>query len=212
MTGPAGTVGNRRGRPPASAASVATRDRILAAAARQLSALGYADIRLDDIAEIAGIRTPAIYHYFASRDDLIAAVMREGQTRLHEHVLTALAGVPPSASVIDRICAAAAAHLRVELELSDYARAVMRNAGHVPPAIQDEVRAGGTAYQTIWRQLLDQAAEAGELRGDIDPQLARMLVMGALNWTAEWWTGRQSVDTLIDTATTMIRAALSPAG
>ena len=48
-----------------------TRDRILHAAARVLSERGYAASRLSDIADLAGLRTPGMYHYFASRDDLV---------------------------------------------------------------------------------------------------------------------------------------------
>lgn len=210
MSGPTASGTRRRGRPPASDGSqVATRDRVLAAAAQRLGSHGYADTRLEDIAELAGVRAPAIYHYFESRDALIAAVMKEGQSRLRDHVVRMLAEVPADASAIDRICVAVEAHLRGELELSDYARAVMRNAGQVPPTIRDAIRSDGRAYYAIWRELIVQAEASGELRPDIDPRIARMLLMGALNWTAEWWTGSQPVDTLIETATTMIRAALA---
>ena len=54
--------------------SAATRVRILDAAAQVLSAKGYAGLRLTDVAAQAEIQAPAIYYYYASRDELIEAV------------------------------------------------------------------------------------------------------------------------------------------
>jgi hypothetical protein len=50
--------------------SARTRERILYAAAHVLSRKGYAGTRPSDVADQAEIQTPAIYYYFASRDDL----------------------------------------------------------------------------------------------------------------------------------------------
>jgi TetR/AcrR family transcriptional regulator, cholesterol catabolism regulator len=50
--------------------SARTRSRILDAAAHVLSVKGYAGTRLSDVADYAELQAPAIYYYFASREDL----------------------------------------------------------------------------------------------------------------------------------------------
>ena len=46
------------------------------------------------------------------------------------------------------------------------------------------------------------------MRPDLDPRMAQMLVLGALNWTAEWWDPRRaSVDAIVSDAQTLIRGA-----
>lgn len=182
-----------------------TRDRILAAAAKTLSAKGYSETRLSDIAEVAEIRPPAIYHYFDSTEALISEVMVVGQLRLRDHVESALANVPAQDDPVARIRAAVRAHLEVELRLSDFATAVTRNIGQLPDDIQDRLRADGIEYITLWRRLLEDARAVGAIRPGLDLRTARMLVMGALNWTPEWWNPRQgSLDELIATAQSLI--------
>jgi len=194
--------------------SNATRDRILAAAAIVLTRKGYAGARLVDIAEVADLRAPAVYYYFESRDELVAEVMVAGQRWLRDHVSTALDALPPETSSLERICAAVEAHLRVELELSDFATAVSRNSGQVPPEIRAELAREGAEYHALWRRLLNDAKDDGAIRADLDPAAARMLIIGALNWAPEWWnSSRGSVDVVVATAQSMIRHGLcAPTG
>ncbi|MFI9408621.1 TetR/AcrR family transcriptional regulator [Nocardia gamkensis] len=188
----------------------ATRERILAAAAHILSRRGVAGTRLADIATHAGLRPPAVYYYFRSRDDLVAEVMREGQRRVREHVEHALTSAPPETSAIELIDAAVEAHLRIELGLSDFASAVTRNAGQLPLPIAESLRQESVAYHAIWRALLEHLAESGDLRPGLDIGIARMLVVGALNWTAEWWNpDHDSLDNLIATAQSIVRNSLA---
>ncbi|MBK1787295.1 TetR family transcriptional regulator [Prauserella sp. ASG 168] len=187
----------------------ATRDRILDAAARILSEKGYSATRLADIAQLAEVRAPALYYYFSSREELIAEVMAVGQRRLREHVESALAALPPGTAPMDRIDTAVQAHLQVELQLSDFATAVTRNLGQLPDDVRERLRSEGSEYIGLWRRLLEQARAAGLIRPDLDLRAARMLVMGALNWTPEWWNPRQgSLTDVIDTAKSLVRHGL----
>lgn len=189
--------------------SSATRNRILAAAAKILSTKGYSATRLSDIANCAEVRAPALYYYFESREELIAEVMAVGQRRLREHVESALAALPAGTPPMDRIDTAVQAHLQVELQLSDFATAVTRNQGQLPDDIRDRLRSEGSVYLGLWRRLLEDACAAGLIRTDLDLRAARMLVMGALNWTPEWWNPHQgSLTSVIDTAKSLIRYGL----
>jgi len=191
------------------AATDGTRERILAAAATTLSVRGCSETRLAEIASSVGVRTPALYYYFASRDELVAEVLQVGQQRVRQHVEERLAALPAGTSALDALCAAAEAHLHIELELSEFASAVTRNARHVPDAISQELRRESEAYHTVWRGLLRRAVDEGALRADLDPVIARMLIIGALNWAAEWWSHDRSIGELAETAASVIRHALS---
>jgi len=188
-----------------------TRARILAAAASTLSARGYAQTHLDEIARSAGLRPPAIYYYYSSRDDLVVAVLREGQQRVRAHVQHAVDSLPPGSSARERIGAAVEAHLRLELELSDFANAVTRNIGHVPVELRSELDRDSADFHDLWRALLMDARDEGDLRSDIDLGLARLLVIGALNWTAEWRQPSTSVDAIVSAARSLVDHALFPA-
>lgn len=192
--------------------SARTRTRILDAAAKVLSAKGYAGMRLGDVAEVAEIQAPAIYYYFSSREQLIEEVMWVGLADMRAYLLKALDEAPADADGLERILIAVEAHLRHELELSDYATAVIRNGGQLPDKIRERQEVESKKYGAVWRGLFKAAAADGDIRSDLDPYLAQMLVMGTVNWAAEWWQpGRVSVDRVVTNAQNFVRNALSPA-
>jgi TetR/AcrR family transcriptional regulator, cholesterol catabolism regulator len=192
--------------------SARTRSRILNAAAHVLSVKGYAGTRLSDVAEYAELQAPAIYYYFASRDDLIEEVMYAGIADMRTHLQGALDALPPETSPLDKILAAVEAHLRHELELSDYASASIRNAGQIPEPLRARQLKEEAAYGRIWRRLFDAARAEGQLRSDLNARHAQLLVLGALNWSAEWFDPRRSsVDTIVSNAQVLVRNGLSPA-
>ncbi len=188
-----------------------TRVRILDAAAHVLSVKGFAGTRLTDVAEYAELQAPAIYYYFPSREDLIEEVMYCGISDMRVHLQQTLDALPPETSPMDKIMTAVEAHLRHELELSDYTTASIRNSGQIPEHLRTRQKKEETAYGRIWQRLFTDAIADGEIRADIDARLARLLVMGALNWAAEWWDPRRgSVDDIVTTAQILVRSGLMP--
>ncbi|MDS1114772.1 TetR/AcrR family transcriptional regulator [Gordonia westfalica] len=193
--------------------SVRTRTRILDAAARVLSTKGYAGTRLSDVAKAADLRAPAIYYYFDSRETLIEEVMWSGVADMRHRLEDALDEISPDLTSMDRIMLAVDVHLRHELEVSDYTTASIRNAGQIPERIRTRQIEEEKQYGEIWRRLVQAAADDGEIRTDLDLFIARMMVLGALNWAAEWWTPRRgSIDEVVATAQAAIRQGLAPRG
>jgi TetR/AcrR family transcriptional regulator, cholesterol catabolism regulator len=74
--------------------SVRTRQRILDATATVLASQGYAGTRLTAIAALAGVRAPAVYCYFDSRESLVEEVVTVGMVRNLGHVRAALDAMP----------------------------------------------------------------------------------------------------------------------
>jgi TetR/AcrR family transcriptional regulator, cholesterol catabolism regulator len=187
-----------------------TRARILDATAHVLSIKGYAGTRLSDVADYAEIQAPAIYYYFPSRDDLIEEVMACGLADMRVHLQKVLDALPPDTSPLDRIMAAVEAHLRHELEISDYTTASIRNSGQIPERLRTRQLEEEAGYGLIWRRLFDDAVAEGQLRADLDPRITQMLVLGALNWAAEWWDPRRgSLEAIVANAQSLVRNGLS---
>jgi AcrR family transcriptional regulator len=197
---------------PSGAKSARTRERILDAAAAVLSRKGYAGTRLTDVAEQAEIQAPAIYYYYPSREDLIEEVMYVGIARMTEHIDKVLAEAPDGLSPMDRIELAVEAQLRYELGVSDYATAAIRNASQVPEELRARYDVESAKYGDLWRGLVKEAQAEGQIREDLDPTLARLLVLGALNWTNEWWNPKRgSIDAVVKNAQSIVRHGLGVA-
>jgi TetR/AcrR family transcriptional repressor of nem operon len=76
---------------PATDRGQCTRDRIVAAGATLIRERGVANVRLDDVQAAAGVGRSQMYHYFASRDDLIHAVVDATVAMMLERQLPAMA-------------------------------------------------------------------------------------------------------------------------
>ncbi len=190
--------------------SARTQERIRTAAARVLSERGMASARLGDIAAAAGVQAPAIYYYYASREELIEDVIRLGQIGTETRVTQAIEDLDADTPALDKICVAVEAHLRALHELSDYTTAAVRNVGQMPTEMRERMRADQRRYGRVWKRLFEQARDQGELRPDLDLRTAQLLVIGALNWTPEWW-GDSTVplETLVTTACDLTRRGLA---
>ncbi|TCK24540.1 TetR/AcrR family transcriptional regulator [Pseudonocardia endophytica] len=191
--------------------SARTHARLLDAAAAVLAEKGFAGTRLSDIAERAQVQAPAIYYYYPSREHLIEAVISSGAASMRAFLERTLAELPDTATPTDRIAAAVEAHLRHELELSDYARAVVRNANQIPEEFRRAAITEIGGYYEIWRGLVEDLRAAGQLRADVDPSVGRMIVLGSLNWTVEWWDAQRGpIEGVIAVAQSMVLHALRP--
>lgn len=189
--------------------SEATRQRILDAAALVLSREGFSGTKLTDIATQAQLKVATLYYYYESREALVEAVMVTGSEHVREHTLAALAALPASCTPLDRLCAAVESHLRFILEISNYTQAVIRNSGQVPEHVRESLTHEINQYGRLWQGLVDAAAEGTQFRSKAQKKALRMLIIGGLNWTVEWWSASQApLDEVVQTAVMMTRASL----
>jgi TetR/AcrR family transcriptional regulator, cholesterol catabolism regulator len=160
----------------------ARRLQILDIAARHFRNRGYAAVSMRDIASEAGMRTPSLYYHFASKDDLVIAVMDRGIVVVREAVTAALDALPPDAGTAQRLATAMRVHLHALHGLSDYTSANVRIFGQLPEALRRANLPERRAYQAIWSGLLTPTCTAH--RDALPARVA--FVIGALNATLEW--------------------------
>jgi len=178
--------------------------------ARLLSVKGCAGTQLADVAEATDIPSSAIYYHFPSRDDLFEEVMDRGITEMSQRVQQTFDALPADTPPVDRIMAAVEAHLRNELELSDYCTAWIRNSGQLPEELGKQRKKQEAAYGRIWQGLFDDAIAAGYIGPELDGSLTMLLVLGALNWVPEWWDPRRgSVDDIVAKAQRILLRGLT---
>jgi AcrR family transcriptional regulator len=189
--------------------SARTRQRILDAAAKVFREEGYAGARLADIAAAAGTKAGSLYYYFASREALVEEVLDEGLDRAFGETRRRVDALPADIPAIDRLATAIRAHLETVLKLDNYTSASIRMLGHVPEPIRARHMKRQAVYGAYWRDLLEAAGAAGELRDGLDLSAARMLLLGMLNWSPEWYRrGRLSPEEIADQAAAMALGGL----
>jgi len=180
-------LAGRRSASAAGPAIEATRDQILTHAARLFRHHGYAATTLRQIADAAGIKAGSIYYHFGSKDEILGVVLDAGIDAVTNAVRERIAALPANASHRDRIAAAIDGHLYGLLHHGDFTSANIRIYGQIPPAAKAQHRVVRRAYAQVWDDLLQAALDAGELRHDTNLAVIRLFLIGALNWTVEWY-------------------------
>jgi TetR/AcrR family transcriptional regulator, cholesterol catabolism regulator len=191
-----------------------TRQRILDAAAAIFMSQGYSSARLSDIAAAAGLQTGSLYYHFDSREALVEEVLHLGIEVAWEHVRAGIDALAPGATALDRLRAGIRAHTEVQLEISDYSSAHARIIGQVPPDVRRRNLVDQINYGEYWDGLFRDAVASGEVRGDLDLYVVRMLMFGALNWTSEWYRARagRTVEVIADQALALMLHGVCAAG
>jgi AcrR family transcriptional regulator len=159
---------------------------VLDSAARLFRERGYAVTSMRDIAAAAGMLAGSLYYHFPSKEALLVAVYGEGVRRIGAAVESALAAGGDPWGRLERVCAA---HLGALLADSDYGQVVIR----VRPDDVPEVAAELVALRDGYERLFARAVEGLPLRSPGDRRAAKLMLLGALNWSETWYRpGRDS--------------------
>lgn len=150
-------------RTPTQARAQVTREAIVEATAQLLVEEGYARATTNRIAERAGVSIGSLYHYFARREDIVAAVVErlaERQIARTGELLQGVGGPDPVATVRALVRAAVTAQ-RVDADLS-----------HV--LLTQVPRENVEGLDRRWKQRLTELVAASLVASDVRPQRAEL--------------------------------------
>jgi AcrR family transcriptional regulator len=176
---------------------------LLDAAARLFRAQGFHGASIRDIVRAVDMLPGSLYYHFATKEYLLVAVYAEGVRRITERVGAAVAGeTDPWA----RLEAACVAHLESLLEESDYAQVVIRVRPGDVPAFAAQLVALRDGYERLF---VDLVAALPLARG-VDRSSLRLMLLGALNWSQDWYRpGRDSPGAIARRFVGLLRSPLA---
>jgi len=191
--------------------AAATRTRLLDAAAKVLAEKGFNGMRLSDVADVAGVQTPAIYYYFTSKEEMAGEVFISGLVNSRV-ILERVLNKYRNDDALDRLAVAVETHLRFLVRNSDYTRAAsQRMRGDVPVSVLERCRAAERAYITLWSRLFADANDQGFLREDLDLKIVQNMLLGALHAISFSWKPMRMppVDAMVENAQRMLLSGLA---
>jgi len=158
--------------------AVERRKQILKAAVETFAEKGFHATRVSDIARRAGVAYGLIYHYFASKDDLLESIFQDNWSIflkvLEElHADSSLPAVEKLARVAGLLVDALQV---VPATMQVIIQEVSRSARFVQP---EKLRAFDAAFEAI-EAIVAQGQEAGQIDAEIDPRVAAHMFLGAL--------------------------------
>jgi AcrR family transcriptional regulator len=158
------------------------RAELLEAAVRVFARKGFHQSRVGDIAEEAGVAHGLLYHYFRSKDEVLETIFRETWTQLvADTQRIELAGVP----LREQLRRFARIYLGSWLVTPELVRVLVREVAR-SPEVGDRVDEIRGLFQALQR-IIEAGRERGEVRSDVDAQIAAWAVYGALEEILTGW-------------------------
>ncbi len=166
---------------------------IVRAAGRLFHQKGYAATTIRDIADAVGMRSGSPFYHFKTKHDMLRAVVLEGMNSIHQAVADAAnSGKSPRVAFEAML----RAHLEQLLGVAgrDFAATLLHESRHLDPEVLAEVVTLKDRYEGMWQKVLKDLKRAGLIVDD--SRVARLFLLGALNWTVQWYRpdGSESVE------------------
>lgn len=153
------------------------RELILDAAIHVFARTGFHRARVSDIAGEAGIAYGLVYHYFKNKEEILDTIFNERWSGFLETV-EAIADSP--ASTQERLVGITATILGAYRVHPEWVKVlvleIQRSSRFAEPG---QIRAVGKLFEAVGRILRDGQAK-GEVRDDVDPDVAAYVVIGGL--------------------------------
>lgn len=158
----------------------ATREKVLEAARDLFNDVGYEETTIRAIAERAGVSVGSVFTTFASKAEVLSHVMTHRLTDLYkefDRVLPYLRG-----ATVDRLCSIFAIHYEFET------RRVKLFLAHIAASYSPSIDPGITPYgrnerlTAMLRDVLDGGVQRGEIRPDLDLQVAIDVLKASYAW------------------------------
>jgi AcrR family transcriptional regulator len=163
------------------------REEIIRRAAEMMARNGPERTSMRDVATTSGLGKASVYHYFASKEELIAGILDEGIASLLEDAEAILHMDDPVAALRELLHAHVVNHQRAEVVRASHVIFLMQ--GHALAAASPALSGYMTRrrrYEHIFVEIIQHGQQQGVfVEGD-----ARMLtyaVLGIYNWMIQWF-------------------------
>jgi TetR/AcrR family transcriptional regulator, cholesterol catabolism regulator len=174
------------------------REELLRVSARLFREKGFDGTSIRDISSAAGMHSGSPFYHFKTKQDILVAVMEQGLAEGLRGLQDAMVGPDGAEQRLRRMMRA---QIRTILEEgSDFIPVLLYDWRSLTEENRRRIVALKDRYDSLWQQVIDELQQEGHVPGD--PQLVRLLVLGAVNWTGSWYKagGRLSLDEVADGA------------
>lgn len=161
----------------------ARKQELRSAAARLFRKMGYSRATVRNIAKMVGLQSGSIFYHFKTKEDILVEVMREGMRQFTETAKTPLrdANTPLMRLRGLFIGSLRALHNPNSAEIA----VVLSEWRHLSPRSRCLIVKLRDQVDESWDQVLRELAAEGLVQGDL--RILRLSMLGALNWSLQWY-------------------------
>lgn len=159
------------------------RGKLLSAAARLFRDQGFDRTTVRDIAREVGLQSGSLFHHFATKEEILHAVMVEVIRYNTQRLRQAIEGVSDARA---RLLALVRSELQFIVGDTREAMTVLVYEWRcLSPEKQEATLALRAEYEAIWLEVLEELANEGAIAEQ--PFILRRLITGMTSWTNAWF-------------------------
>lgn len=192
-----------------AATAARSRNSILDVAVRLFGQQGYTGTSMRDIAKAVGVLPGSLYAHIDSKETLLAEIVDEGIRRFLQAIEPIARRPLPSE---ERLRLAVIAHVEVVAQNPERSQVVFHQWRYLKGEALAEAVAKRRRYEQAFLSIIEAGREDGTFEANLNVRVAVLTVLGALNWTPEWYSpaGRLSPTELGHMmANTLLRGLIS---
>ena len=144
---------------------------------------GFHGTSISDVATAMGVTNASLYYYFTSKQELLLRVLRSGMETFLESLEDIVAMDRPPREKLEL---AVANHLRFVFDRGDAVAVFLRERRFLESPHVDPYQERVDRYDELFTSIVEEGVASGDLP-EVDPRLASLLVLGAINSTIEWY-------------------------
>lgn len=154
------------------------------AAAQVFAELGYHGATTQKIADRLQIRQASLYYYFPSKEVALERVCLQGVAGFFE---TARAIASGPGGPAERLAGLMRAHISPILDRGNYVRVFLTQRQFLPNTSRRRVGKWSRGLEQIFEKVIREGIRSGDFRGDLDPRLSTLAILGMSNAVASWY-------------------------
>lgn len=169
--------------------ALVTRENILTAALDVFSQRGFSAARLEDIAQAAEVTRGAIYHHFASKEDLYKALVTERSAGINQLAAEIISQEGTPIEILRRLLISLFEYgeeneeYRALLELAINKVELSKGL----ESIWEDTLKGRRQLAAVFQETLSQGIQAGEIRSDLPVESAAWALVSFMNGVGLIW-------------------------
>jgi AcrR family transcriptional regulator len=169
---------------------------ILAISARLFREKGYRATTMEDISNELKVTKPALYYYIDTKHDLLYALCEAAITQLMEGVREIARS---DEDVVEKLRKLVRLHVNMFSQQGDMTTVYLADEKELPQDKRNHIRNLSREFETIYRNLFQQAIDEGKFR-ELDVPVVVRAVSGMCNWLSNWYRpdGRLTTEEIAD--------------
>lgn len=160
-----------------------TKQYILETATRLFSEKGFENVNVEDVVKEVGVTRGAFYHYFKSREELIASVMNKSFSENNPFIL---AYKQDGLNALEKLRSVFKLDLRPRLEMSDGLKNEMQKMADNPVVFKNEMLSQVNVVAPYIERLLIEGNEDGSISVKYPRQVSQIISLLVSSWLSSF--------------------------